>query len=152
MLRLKKILCPTDFSEPSYEGLKAANELGVLFSAELWLVHVIGPMPTPSTPAPAPAPFDIGAYEGELEQAARQDLDKLIEEKFARELKARAVVAHGDAANEILRIAGEEDVDVIVMSTHGRTGWRHMVFGSVAERVVRLSPCPVLTIPAPREE
>jgi len=63
----------------------------------------------------------------------------------------RQIVVLGGAADEIIRISGEEKVDLIVIATHGQTGWRHMVFGSVAEKVVRLAPCPVLTVRAPHK-
>jgi universal stress protein A len=150
MLPFKKILCPTDFSDPSYEAFKTASELAVQFSAELCLVHVIGPIPTASAPGVAPAGFSVGVYQQELEKSAQRDLQKVIDEKMPQGIVARAIVAHGDAANEIVRVADEEDADIIIIATHGRTGWRHLVFGSVAERVVRHANCPVLTVPAPK--
>ena len=152
MVRFKKILCPTDFSEPSYHGRGAANELGSLFGAELYLVHVIPVIPTVTTPGSTVAAFDIGGYQQGLEQSAKKDLERIIGEKVAKNLTAHGIVGYGDAAHEIIRIADEQNVDVIVMATHGRTGWRHFMFGSVAERVVRFSPHPVLISPAPREQ
>jgi nucleotide-binding universal stress UspA family protein len=152
MLRFKKMLCPTDFSDPSYEAFKTASELALQFSAELCLIHVIGPIPTAGAPGVAPPGFNVGVYQQGLEKSAQQDLQKVIDEKMPKELDVRAIVAHGDAANEIVRIADEEDADIIIIATHGRTGWRHLVFGSVAERVVRYATCPVLTVPAPKQE
>jgi len=70
----------------------------------------------------------------------------------SRELHVRQIVVLGEAADEIVRMSEEQRVDLIVIATHGQTGWRHMVFGSVAEKVVRLAPCPVLTIRAPHKE
>lgn len=64
----------------------------------------------------------------------------------------RTIVGHGDVADEIVRIAETEKADLIVTATHGTTGWRRFVFGSVAEKVVRLAKCPVLTIRNPQEE
>ncbi|HUV14514.1 MAG TPA: universal stress protein, partial [Acidobacteriota bacterium] len=64
-------------------------------------------------------------------------------------VKSRTMVSYGDPAKEIVRIAEEESVDLIVIATHGLTGWQHLVFGSVAEKVVRTAKCPVLTVRCP---
>jgi nucleotide-binding universal stress UspA family protein len=156
MLPLKKILCPTDFSEASYEGLKAADELALHFSAELCLIHVVAPIPTtvmPAAPIPvSPATFDVTAYQHELEASARQSLQDVAEQRISKEISVKLVVMHGSAAGEIIRVANDEGTDLIVIATHGQTGWRRMVFGSVAEKVVRLAGLPVLAVPAPEEE
>ena len=75
-----------------------------------------------------------------------------MENRIPRGLPARAAIAHGDAATEIVHIADTEAAEVIVISTHGLTGWRHLVFGSVAEKVVRLARRPVLVIPTSHPE
>jgi universal stress protein A len=75
-----------------------------------------------------------------------------VTQKVSPEVRTLATVVTGDPAPEIVRLAEQEVVDLIVIATHGQSGWRHFVFGSVAEKVVRLAPCPVLTIRAPREE
>lgn len=151
MLPFKKILCPTDFSEPSYEALRLANQLALSFSAKLCLVHVVAPVPVLQAPA-APSTFNIPAYQQELVESSERSLQKLVKESVAEELEARPIVAYGDEASEIVRIAGEEEVDLIVIATHGHTGFRHLIFGSVAEKVVRLAPCPVLTIRASSDQ
>jgi nucleotide-binding universal stress UspA family protein len=153
MLRFKKILCPTDFSDPSHEGLRLANEIGSEMMAELYLVHVLEPIPA----APVPefytaAAFDIGGYDKELEVAAKKHLLELVDKHISKEMKIQTIVARGNAAGEIVRVAKEKKIDLIVISTHGRTGWRHLMFGSVAEKVVRLAPIPVLTVPQPGQE
>lgn len=145
MLPFKKILCPTDFSEPSYEALEAANELALHFSAELILVHVVPAIPI----VPAPTTFEVPLYEEELRRSAEKSLQEVREQRVAKGLQAHTFVVRGEAAHEIVRIAAEEKVDLIVIATHGVTGWRRFIFGSVAEKVVRLAPCPVLTIHAP---
>jgi len=145
MLPLKKILYPTDFSEASYEALKVANELAVHFSAELWVIHAISPFAT----ATSPAGFSPIA---EMERAAQTSLEELIKERMPKELHIRQIITIGGAADEIIRIAEHERVDLIVIGTHGQTGWRHAVFGSVAEKVVRLASCPVLSIRAPHKQ
>lgn len=151
MLPLKKILCPTDFSEASFQGIAAANELGVHFGAEILLVHVVAPVPVVAA-SPGGASFNIAAYQEELVASSKRRLAGMQKERFAQELHVRPIISLGSAANEIIRIAGEENADLVVMATHGETGWRRLVFGSVAERVVRLSDVPVLTVRAPREE
>jgi nucleotide-binding universal stress UspA family protein len=160
MLPFKKILCPTDFSESSYKALKVADELTLHFSAELTLVHIVSdipstaalPSPTASGPEPIPSPgFNVKRYKEELDNKAKEALEEIISEKVSSRQQVQAVVAHGDAANEIVRIAEEENVDLIVIATHGRTGWRRFAFGSVAEKVVRHAPLPVLTIQAAKE-
>jgi nucleotide-binding universal stress UspA family protein len=151
MLPFKKVLCPIDFSQPSHKALDAARKLVVHFAGELWIVHVVEPVPPlyPTTPESSLS-FDVAGYEKELQIFSEKTLRDLIKEKgiVAEISKVHPVVTRGAAASEITRIAEEEDIDLLVIATHGRTGWRHLVFGSVAEKVVRLAPCPVLTIQA----
>jgi nucleotide-binding universal stress UspA family protein len=156
MLRFKKILCPTDFSEPSYGALRAANELALHFSGELYLVHVISKLPMalasafPDSPG-ATGGFTLASYHQKLEAAAEKKLKEVAGEKVPQELKVRLVVEDGNAASGITRVAEYERVDLIVIAAHGEAGWESPVPGSVAEAVVRLAPCPVLTIGAPPE-
>jgi len=152
MIPFKKIVCPTDFSEPSYEALKAANELAVYFRAELVVVHVVPPIPTTSVAPPTePGGWDISGYRRQLDESSRRSLDEVVKERVAPEVQVRPMVVEGDAAYQIVKIAEEEGADLVVIATHGHTGLRHLVFGSVAEKVVRLAPCPVLTIHPPRQ-
>ena len=147
MFPLKIVLCPTDFSEPSREALKVAGEFAAQFGAELALVHVVPVLPAlPSDPNYV---LKVPEYERLLHQDADEKLGQLVGEMVTRGATARAIVGHGDAANEIVRMAETEKADLIVIATHGTTGWRRMLFGSVAGKVVRLAKCPVLTIRAP---
>ncbi len=151
MLPFKRILCPTDFSEPALVALKRAEELARHFSAELIVAHAI-PDVSGSHSFPDPqAEFnsDVPLYEQELGIYAENLLKDLVSQQLAPEVRTRDMVTTGEAAPEILRIAAAEHVDLIVIASHGETGWRRLVFGSVAEQVVRHSPCPVLTIMAP---
>jgi nucleotide-binding universal stress UspA family protein len=138
MLPLKKILCPTDFSEPSYEGVKAANEFALHFSAELTMLHVVSPVPIIPSPEPTPG-FDVVSYQQEMELYAVKSLDKLVKEKISEKATVHKKIVIGSAADEIIRSAKDEKMDIIVIATHGLTGWRRFVFGSVAEKVVRLA-------------
>ena len=143
MLPFEKILCPIDFSEASYETLQNAVELALHFKAELCLVHIT---PTPSGIPPDPLYVFKGpeAYKQEQESADENELQKVIEQHVPKDIAVRAVVKEGDAADEIVRVAESEGADLIVIATHGLSGWRHMVFGSVAEKVVRQAPCALL--------
>ncbi len=151
MLPFKKILCPTDFSEPALTALKRAEELARHFSAELLVVHVIPPVPghlTGADPPVAPS-FDLPLFQQELAVYAEKVLKELVSHQVSPEVRTRDLVTTGEAAADILRIAGQEHADLIVIASHGQTGWRRLVFGSVAEKVVRQATCPVLTIAAP---
>jgi len=145
MLPFKRILCPTDFSEPACRAIRAAGEMAETFSAELILVHVVGAIPALDTPT-GMVGFDVAAYQKELTDSAEKSLQERLEEHIPEGVNAQALVVHGEAAHEIVRTANEEGVDLIVMSTHGATGWRERIFGSVTEKVVRHAECPVLTV------
>jgi nucleotide-binding universal stress UspA family protein len=155
MLPLKKILCPTDFSEPSLAALATACELAKHFNAELHILHVL-----PFTP---PFPSDMvvvaaSSYypsDSERTQEAHRQLADLIAQRVPDGVNALPVVKMGQAAHEIICAADDDNVDVIVIGTHGATGWRHLAFGSVAEKVVRMAHRPVLTVhgaPIPQRE
>jgi len=154
MLPFKRILCPTDFSEPALVALKRANELARHFAAELLVAHAIPVIPGPHMYAdpPVATSFDVPIYQQELALFAEKKLKNLVSHHLAKEVRSRDLVTTGDPAPEILRVAAAEHADLIVIASHGETGWRHLVFGSVAEKVVRHSPCPVLTITAPSEK
>jgi len=154
MLPFKKILCPTDFSEPSMEAVRAANELTLHFAAKLYLAHVIRGTPGVGLGRFGEGldAFDIVGYEKALARDARRRLKDLIGNIVSNEARVGVVVTLGDPAKGILEIAEKEKVDLIVIATHGRTGWPHLVTGSVAEKVVRHASCPVLTIRMPRKQ
>lgn len=150
MLPIKKILCPTDFSEPSFEGVKVGNELAAFFSAELIVIHVVSPVHVYAGPYPA-AGFDLEAYMEKLMEVSNKSLQELVDNKTSPDLGVRTRVLQGAPADEIVNTARSEGVDVIVTATHGWTGWRNYIFGSVAEKVVRSAICPVVTVPAPQD-
>jgi universal stress protein A len=144
MLPIRRILTPTDFSGPACTCVRAASELAEHFGAEILLVNVV-----PTLPAVPPDPnyvFKIPEYEKYLHAEASERLRKASEELVSKNVQVRTMVGHGSAAEEIVRIAKYESVDPIVISTHGSTGLQRLVFGSVAEKVVRLAECPVLTV------
>jgi universal stress protein A len=146
VLPFHTILCPLDFSEPSYKALQNAAEVASHFQAELVILHVISPV-RPIFSDPGYVFVAPEGYDKELKVAAEERLN-LAAKQIPSEIKSRIAIGSGDAGDEIVRLATAEAADVIVIATHGLTGWRHLVFGSVAEKVIRLSDRPVLVIPA----
>lgn len=144
-LPFKRILAPTDFSEPSYEALDLAVELAQHFGAELHLLHVVPPLHV----VPVPVNVEIPLYELEMREAAERSMQELVEQRIPNELTVFSSVVWGDPADEIIAYQKEKAVDLIVIATHGRGGWKRFVFGSVTEKVVRHPTCPVLTVNAP---
>lgn len=148
MFPFKKILCPTDFSEPSLCGLRMAQEMASLHGAEIIVLNVHKPLPTLPKPRleASDVTFDISAYEQHVADDARDNLANLADSIFNDETKVRLEVRMGRPAYEILAFAAEEDVDAIFIATHGHSGLAHIIFGSVALKIVRRAKCPVLTI------
>ena len=157
MLPFRRILVTTDFSDTSLEAFPIAAEVASHFDAELLMVHVL-PVDTP-TPWDIPPYADFGLaslplpeYEAQVRQEVERRLAQVAAKNAPAGTKVRTIVGRGDAASEVGRIAIAERADLIVLATHGWTGWRHLVFGSVAEKILREAPCPVLSIrkPAPK--
>lgn len=144
MLPIARILAPTDFSDISLETLSTAAELARHFGAELEVLHVIPPVP--ALPSDPHYNFEVPAYQEALRTDAERRLTEMLLARLGGDASARPRISHGDPAREIVRVADEDRVDLIVIATHGLTGWQHLVFGSVAEKVVRLARCPVLTL------
>jgi universal stress protein A len=153
MLPFKKILCPIDFSEPSHLALKGAEELAGHFGAELIVTHVIPPVPGPHSyqDPPVASSFDVPLYQQELAIYAEKMLKEIVSHQISSAVRTRDLITTGEPAAEILRTAADEKADLIVIASHGLTGWRHLVHGSVAEKVVRQASCPVLTVVRPPE-
>jgi universal stress protein A len=150
MLPPKLILSPLDFSDPSNEALNTSVDLASKFGSELLLVHVV-PM-LPRLPSPA-AIFNEAEFEQELHKDAVARLEELARKLTAKGVKTRFEVGiANDVGMEIIRLAEHNSVDLIVIATHGMTGWHRLAFGSVAEKVVRLAPGPVLVLRAEAAE
>jgi nucleotide-binding universal stress UspA family protein len=148
MLTCKKILCPTDLSEPSFVALDAAVTMARQFNAALTIVHVITPVPVAPDWAVIGS-FDVRAYEQELRSKMESTLRQVAAQHVPPEIPTHTLVTVGEAAHEIVNVAEREQSDLVVIATHGRTGWRHLVFGSVTEKVARHVPCPVLIVHCP---
>jgi nucleotide-binding universal stress UspA family protein len=149
-LSIHRILVGIDFSETSEQALELAIELAIRNGAGLTLLHVyqVPGFAFPETIVPAPPEMLDRMIADE-----RAGLERLADRARARGVRAEVEQVPGAPATEIVERAGR-DCDLVVVGTHGRTGIRHALLGSVAERVVRRSPVPVLTVraPAPRHE
>ena len=147
MIKLKKILYPTDFSESSLEALKYAISFARSSGAKLVLMHVVNEkifsegLSLPRLEAPEALGQEMAA------EAGRQ-LRMLIPADQRVGLDVEMVILNGMPFLEIIRYAKANNVDLIVIGTHGRSGVEHIIFGSTAEKVVRKAPCPVLTVRA----
>lgn len=149
MIALKRILVPTDFSECSDAALKYGRALGEPFGASLHLLHVIqDPYTQPWAAEAFPAP--LGEMLQQWQEQARIRLVNLLPE--AERTHATVATVVGSPFLEIARYASEQDIDLIVLGTHGRGPLGHMLLGSVAEKIVRKSPCPVLTVRHPQHD
>jgi nucleotide-binding universal stress UspA family protein len=142
---LNRILVPLDFSDPARSALAYAAGLGHTFGAELVLLYVAEPPPF------SPDLTDSHGYEEKITAHGRQQLQAVTQEYLDQGVKTRAVVRFGRPAAEIVAAARDEQVDLIIMATHGRSGLKHLV-GSVTEKVVRLATRPVLVTHFGRNE
>ena len=141
-----RILVPTDFSAPSNGALAFAKALAIKFGASLHLLHVLDdPFVAGAFAADVYAPPPAGLRESWLKGAETLLNAQLAPEEQTR-FRSTTAVVFGPPARAIIEYAGTHDVDLIVMGTHGRGGMAHLFVGSVAERVVRTAPCPVLTV------
>jgi nucleotide-binding universal stress UspA family protein len=145
MIRLQTILAPTDFSEFSTHSLQYACEFAKRFGSQLHLLHVIDEartLPDPLLGAPV-----ADAEIRDLQHGAESALLELPAAGWRDGIDVAARVVHiGSPFVEIVRYARQHAIDLIVMGTHGRSGLVHVLIGSTAERVIRESPCPVLTV------
>lgn len=151
MIRLKNVLVATDFSETSEAALAYGRELARTFGAKLHVLHVADNiMMRYAFDGSVVLPADAQA---DLEHAARTRLERLLGDDDRRELGAIAVLRPSNVPPDtIVDYAKAADIDLIVMGTHGRRALARLLLGSVAERVVRTSPCPVLTVRHPEHE
>src|ERR1017187_4328722 len=152
MLRIKNILVATDFSECSDAALTYGRALARTFGARLHVLHVVEMLRADG--------FTVGGYvtaipqlQAELEESERQRLESLVSDDDRHSLGARTALKSVDTpAHAVVEYAKNENIDLIVVGTHGRRGISHVVMGSVAEKVVRTALCPVLTVRHPEHE
>lgn len=144
---IKRILVPVDFSDYSKNALKYAVRFATKFDAELFLVYVVEPQVYP-------ADFTMGQVavppmETDMSKIAENELEALMKQEIGGKIKATKIIKVGQPFIEIIETATENDIDLIIIATHGHTGVEHLLFGSTAEKVVRKAPCPVLTLREP---
>jgi nucleotide-binding universal stress UspA family protein len=144
MLRITNITCPIDFSDISRRALDHAALLARWYEAELHVIHVMPLMPTVFG---FPSPAMDGAIEPAHTDAIVKELTKCVGSAATIVPRTQLAVRSGSAAAEILRYVDEAKSDLLVVGTHGRTGFERVVLGSVTEKVLRKAPCPVLTVP-----
>src|SRR5882724_945507 len=143
-MQIRSILLPTDFSE--------CGNYALSFGASIICVHVIEPMvPTVGYSGMA-EPLAIADISDQLEDSAERELPKIAECEECAGLEVEELIVHGEAAAEIVRVAKDRKVDLIVVSSHGRTGLGRILFGSTAEAVVRHASCPVLVVKPSQDE
>lgn len=143
MPEIKRILCPVDFSETSEHALRYAIDLASRLGADVRIAHAYQ---LPTYALPDGALLARPDFVKELTTELQKQLDDLIHRYGGHGVDLRGKITEGLAFQEINRIAEEDGADLIVMGTHGRTGMKHLLLGSVAERVVRTAKVPVLTV------
>ncbi len=144
---IKKVLVPIDFSDYSKNSLKYAVNFVKCFNADLYLIYVVEPVIYP--PDFSMGQIAIPSVDLEMDKRAVEELQKLAKKNIPGEVKVETIVKTGKPFIEIIETASEQNIDLIIIATHGHTGVEHILFGSTAEKVVRKAPCPVLTIREP---
>lgn len=141
MIEFSKILYLTDFSEPSEFAAPYAISIAGKYGCRIYVAHVIEPFTYADDFG-----IDYGAQLREMEATARRLLDKTVASMKKTGANIESVMLSGNPSAEIIKFARDEAIDLIVMATHGRSGVEHLLMGSVAEKVVRRSHCPVMTV------
>jgi universal stress protein A len=141
LFKIKRVLVPVDFSDCSKKALAYAVPFAKQFDAEIVLIYVVQPY----APVPEMATVDWELMTMQMRENGEADLAKL-RQSIAADVKVKTVLRVGGPALEIVRTADELDADLILLSTHGRTGLSRVFLGSVAEHVTRYAHCPVLTV------
>jgi nucleotide-binding universal stress UspA family protein len=153
MIAISNVLVATDFSTGADVALEYGRAFARTFGARLHVMHVVEDVTMQLVMIGASGPLAPIEIQRDLEAAARTKLEASVREDDRRELRAVPVVRTGsNAAQAIVSYAGHADIDLIILGTHGRGGVAHLLLGSVAERVVRTAPCPVLTVRDPERE
>ena len=147
MSKITKILVPIDFSNYSKKALSYAVNFAKQFNSKIYLVYVIEPVIYPSDFSMGQVTFP--STDVELADRAKEELNALIKTEIGDTIETDVIIRTGKPFVEINETASKEDIDLIIIATHGHTGMEHLLFGSTAEKVVRKAPCPVLTLREP---
>ena len=144
MTRFRRILHPTDFSPASSGAYRQAVQLAKANRAELLVVHVLAPLVLPTDGYVSPKVYDEMNAAAQAE--GRKHLDALVRRAKQAGVRARGLLLEGVPHERIAQAARSRKADMVVVGTHGRTGFSRFFLGSVASRVLAVSPCPVLTV------
>ena len=148
MITVRRILAPTDFSDNSTAAVRYAAELADKFQAEVVLLHVVQDLALVLPDAVMPTPVATPNLD-DMIAAAKTGIANLVRELDLARLNPKSEVRVGSPATEIVAAAEDLKADLLCVSTHGRTGLAHFLLGSVAEKIIRHAPCPVLTVRPP---
>jgi nucleotide-binding universal stress UspA family protein len=140
-VRLKNILYTTDFSNPSRLALPIVAAIARKYGSQIFAAHVWAPLPYSMVP-----PEALPVMEGKEESDAREALDKFTRIKELEGLTVTPILKCGEPTRELSRIVHQHHIDLAILSTHGRTGFKRLLMGSVAEELFRSLPCPALTV------
>ena len=144
---IKKVLVPIDFSDYSKSALKYAVNFAKSFNADIILIYVVEPVIYP--PDFSMGQIAMPSINAEWDDRAKDELQKLAKSEIAEIANVKTIIKTGKPFVEIIETAKEENIDLIIIATHGHSGVEHILFGSTAEKVVRKAPCPVLTLREP---
>lgn len=139
-----KILLPTDFSDCSVEAARVARLLAERFGSRIVALHILDEPAALDPMFRGDVPLEL--LRSRMEQFARESMDAFLAAQFGGFENVETILAAGIPYREIIKKARETGAGLIVIGTHGRTGVEHVIFGSTAEKVVRIAPCPVLSV------
>jgi nucleotide-binding universal stress UspA family protein len=148
MVVFKEVIVPTDFSEHSLRAVDYAIEIAEKFGSRLKLIYVIEPFLQAADVSWTSVDFD--ELNKSHQKSAEQQLDQILKERIPKSVVAESMILFGKPFVEIVKVAREDNADLIVMATHGRGAVAHILMGSTADKVVRKAPCPVLTVKHPK--
>jgi nucleotide-binding universal stress UspA family protein len=151
MIKIANVLVATDFGDAAASALAYGREFARAFGARLHVLHVVeNPL---MWVGPESAAVDLVQVQKDLETMAQGKMDRLVTAEDRQQLRAVTTIrSERTPAAEIAKYAKLAAIDVIILGTHGRSGVSHVLMGSVAEKVVRIAPCPVLTVRHPEHE
>lgn len=150
MIKIEKILFPTDFSACAKHALKYALDFASERGAKLYILHVIPKLNIPV--GTGGLTFPVSKLYDDMEREAKKNIHHLVPKRFLEKIKVENIIVRGTPFQEIIKAARKYDIDLITIATHGRTGLSHALLGSTAEKVVRTAPCPVLCVKYPERE
>ncbi len=150
MIKIKRILLPTDFSDCAKHAMKYALDFAVERKAKLYILHVIQELSIPA--GTEEVMYPVAQIYEDMEREAKKNIHRLVPKRFKEKVRVENIIIRGTPYLEIIKAAKKYDIDLITIATHGRTGISHVLLGSTAEKVVRKAPCPVLCVKHPEHE